>query len=692
MSISSILQMAQSALQTAQTQVQVTSENVSNVDTAGYSRKVANQQDLASGGVGQGVNVVSIQNVANQFLQQANLSATAQSGQASVISNLLDQASNLFGDPSSSSSFFSSLDNVYSAFSTASDTPSSSLLRQSALDSVSSFLQTASDTATSLNQLQAQTGQQISTDVTTVNSVLGQISQLNTAITSATLSGGDATGAQDQQNQLLSKLAGLMNIQVQPTATGGVTVRSTDGVYLAGDLGASKVNFSQSGSAAVLTATPPSGAAQTIKAGGGDIGGLLQLGQVDLPQISAQLGQYVNQAVNQLNQASNASSAVPAPATLTGRDTGMALSTAVGGFTGKTTVAVVNSAGVIQQKVAIDFSAGTMSVNGGTSTSFTPANFLSSLNTALGSSATASFTNGALSISAASGGVAIADDATSPAANASQGFSQFFGLNDLVTSSGNTDYATGLSTGDPNTFSGTLTLQLSDATGASVRQANITIPTGGTVGAMIGALNAGVGSYGSFSLDSDGELSFTPSATNPASVSVASDNTTNSVGGGSISQMFGIGDATRAAQVGSYSVAQTASTLAFAQLNLSAAAGTPALASGDGSGALAMAQSGAANVAFSAGGGLAAMNTTVSNYGSEISGLIASKASTADTAAQTATATATQAASQLSSATGVNLDQELVNLTTYQQAYSASARLIQAATTMYDSLLQMVPG
>ena len=38
----------------------------------------------------------------------------------------------------------------------------------------------------------------------------------------------------------------------------------------------------------------------------------------------------------------------------------------------------------------------------------------------------------------------------------------------------------------------------------------------------------------------------------------------------------------------------------------------------------------------------------------------------------------------------MNLDQELVNLTTYQQSYNASARLISTVRDMYDTLISMV--
>ena len=40
----------------------------------------------------------------------------------------------------------------------------------------------------------------------------------------------------------------------------------------------------------------------------------------------------------------------------------------------------------------------------------------------------------------------------------------------------------------------------------------------------------------------------------------------------------------------------------------------------------------------------------------------------------------------------VNLDEERVKLMTYQQAYSASGRLVQAASDMFSTLLTMMGG
>ena len=56
----------------------------------------------------------------------------------------------------------------------------------------------------------------------------------------------------------------------------------------------------------------------------------------------------------------------------------------------------------------------------------------------------------------------------------------------------------------------------------------------------------------------------------------------------------------------------------------------------------------------------------------------------------TASAVLDEANNRRQAKEGVNMDEELVNMTTYQQAYNASARLIQAASDMYDTLLGML--
>ncbi|HXQ11719.1 MAG TPA: flagellar hook-associated protein FlgK [Caulobacteraceae bacterium] len=703
MSLSSIISAASSGMFSAQTGMDAVSDNVANLNTPGYVEKVIDLSSQTVSGVGTGVQATGVQLASNQFLQNASLSATAAASQASIISSMLSQAQSYFGDPGSASGYFNLLNQVSSDFQAAANDPASSLSGIQVVNDINQFLGQSSNIQGSLTQLGGQADTQIGSDVAQANQLLGEIASLNGDIANATASGTNPTNPQEAQNELINQLSSLMDIKTQPNANGGVTLTTTAGTLLVGQGGAATLGYTPSTTAAgQLTISPAGGGQPTaLQLASGEIAGLVTLRNVQLPAVQAQVSQYVTQAVSALNQAHNAASAVPPPASLTGQNIGTDLATAIGGFSGATNIAIVNAAGQLQEKVAIDFTAGTLSVNGGAPSAFTPATFLTSLNTALGAFGSATFANGVLSFQAtgAGNGVAIADDPATPSdARNGEGFSQYFGLNNLVSSGSITNFQTGLTGADPSNFpSGqALTLRVSNGQGGEITDVTMTTP-GGSVTNLINALNSstsGVGLYGQFSLSAAGELSFAPSTPGGASISVVQDNTQSSAGGESVTQLFGIGAGQRAQAADSFSIRQdiaaNPSKVAFATLDLSAAAGQPVLAAGDGSGALLEAQANNTVMHFDAAGGLAAMATTVNNYGSQLAGALGDQAANASQASTNAQAVQTEANTRLQSITGVNLDQELVNLTTYQQAYNASARLVTASNDIFTTILNMV--
>jgi len=706
MSLSTIMSIASAGMQVAQTGLSTTSDNISNVNTPGYVRKVVNQSSTALNGTGAGVTVAQVQRVADSYLQAASLSASASSSNAGAVSDMLDQAQSVFGDPSSSTSYFNQLNSVFSAFTAAANDPSSSLSRSQVVDQLNTFLSATQRISGQLQGFTQQADSKIGSDVDQVNQLLGQIDSLNGDISRSLASGSDATGSMDAQSQLIDKLSTFIDVKITPKAGGGVVLRTNAGDLLAGDGGPATLSYNNSGGngAGVMSLTPYGSTQSTgVTIGDGELRGLLDVRQNQLPAIQDQLGEFVSKTADAINQASNAASAVPPPSTLTGRNTGLDLPTIVGDFSGKTTVAVVDSSGNLQDRVDIDFTAGTMSVNGGAATSFTPSTFLSSLNTALTGYGSASFSGGVLSLSTTSStnGIAIQDDPTTPANDAGRGFSQFFGLNDLVTTTGITNYATGLKATDQSGFTpgGTITFRMSDTPGSVTRDITVTMPASGNMASLLSTLNAqvgGVGQYGQFVLDSQGTLTFQPNTGSTTTLSVLSDKTQRGTGGPSLSQLFGIGSAQRASRAGAFSLNSLVSgnpmMMPLATLNLANASASPAqpvLALGDNSGALALANAANTSLSFGAAGDMAATTSNVTGYAALLSGSIGRKASAADDAKTAADSVKTEADTRRSSVEGVNLDEELVNLTTYQQAYSASARLVQAVKDMYDTLLQM---
>jgi flagellar hook-associated protein 1 FlgK len=118
-------------------------------------------------------------------------------------------------------------------------------------------------------------------------------------------------------------------------------------------------------------------------------------------------------------------------------------------------------------------------------------------------------------------------------------------------------------------------------------------------------------------------------------------------------------------------------------------AGDTVVLAGDNSGAIALQNVISSTRTFSAAGGMAAQTASLSDYAagfyqqvSTQSNIVTQNQTTQDDRLQ-------EAQSRLTSDSGVNLDEELTNLTTYQRAYSAGARILSVVDQLYTTLLQM---
>ena len=704
MSLNAIMNTASTGLTAAQTQLRVVSDNVSNVNTPGYVRKIGDQVSLTSQGMGAGVEVARIRLATDRFLQAASLNAGAEAARQGVRHELYDRIQSLFGDPGGTSGFFSQVDAVFSAFAASAEDPTSSPRRQDALFRTQALFDEAARIDGQIRAVREDADGRIQSAVEKANSLLQQIEGLNLEIARATVINGDASGAETAQSALIGQLAELMDVRVTTRAVGGVSIRTGAGTLLAGE-GAATLSYTRAGTVTGETAfneiwvTEPGGQKRPLldSVVSGEIKGLVELRDIEAPATSERLAELVAHVADELNRAHNANSSVPAPTSLTGRNVGQAFETAIAGFTGQTTVAVTNAAGVVQARADIVFSGATMTVNGAAAT---PATFLTVLNAQLGGAATASFVDGKLTIAAGGGnGVAVADDPTSPSSKAGRGFSHYFGLNDLISTDRPAFYETGMTAASSHGFTAgeALSFRFVGESGSKLRDIQVTVPAGGTVGDLITALNdtaTGVGRYGSFVLAADGSLSFTGYGSPAPTMSVLEDTTVQVPSGVSLTELFGIGGGVRTSRADGFSIRtdirQSPAKLALAQLNLSAAVGASALSVGDGRGALLLADAGERSANFAPAGDSSGGLISVSRYAAELSGEIGGKAVAARNRSDTASALATEASARQTAYEGVNLDEELVLMTTYQQAFNASARLIQAAKDMYDTLLGMI--
>ena len=713
MSLNGITASAISALKTNSAALSVVSNNVANLNTQGYARRIVNQQTLSAGGKLMGVDIASIQRVTNQFLAQEQLSAGGAASQYDTMANLFSQLNGLLGGPGDNQSLATGLTNLSAAFATASQAPTSSASRTGVMNALNGLASTFSNVSSTISQLQTQVDQQAVNSIASTNTLIKQIYDLNSQIKTANAGGDQASGLLDQRDVALNNLSQVMGIKTSANADGSMNVSTTDGMNLVSNTYA-KLAYSGSaqngayGSITIQDINPANnsliGNPQALDPhlSGGSLKGLIDMRDQVLGGLSQTLGNLAQQTQLAFNKQSNANAAYPPPTSLTGRDTGLVGTDALN-FTGKTTLAVTDASGKLVSRVDVNFTAGTLSVNGGASSSLgspaTITSFTAALNTALGGNGSASFANGQLSVAATGGnGILVQDDATTPSLRGTTGFSQFFGLNDAFQAQVSSITSTGLAAGDASGIAagGVIALSLKGPDGDIAKNVSITTTAGQTIGNIVTALNTALGGAATFTLNSDGSISTATSALYPGySVNVTGDSTQRGTTGISFSQMFGLGATAQSLQAANFSLtsALTANPtrLGFASpaITSTSVAGDTIVSAGDNSGAIALQNVITKSQSFHAAGGIAAQASSLSDYAATFYQNISTQSNAVSANQTTQDDRLTEANSRVASNSGVNLDEELTSLSSYQQAYAAGARILSVVDQLYQTLLQI---
>jgi flagellar hook-associated protein 1 FlgK len=625
-----------------------------------------------------------------------------------MLSQFMDRAQGLLGDPSDASTVFASLDPVFSSFGALAVDPASALRRSAVLSDTTTMLNQLDTTAGEISALRDEAHSRAVATMEEANSLMSGIAKLNVSIQRSTIGGVSASEAETEQQRMLDRLSEIIDVRAQQRPLGGVEVRTTDGLLLV-DLDSATFGLDSTTNGEPYPGTvmiAPRSTTETpleTHIHGGELKGLLRTRDKELVDLQLSFGEFAAGAAEALNAAHNQASSVPAPATLTGRNTGL-VGTDLLNFSGFTNIAVTGADGNVVRNYRVDFGARTITSDLGAVTNFANSvgDFTAQLNTAMGVNGSASFANGSMVIGAdvATTGIVITDDPTSPATRAGRGFSNTFGLNDLITKGKPLNYATGLAGADNHNFSnGALTFAIRDNDGAIARTFDFNITANSSMTVLVGQMNTALAGYGSVALDATGRLSITPINASVGRIDVIKDTTARGDTSLSMSDFFGLGESLPAQRATNMKVRSditaNPSLLGSAQADLwvngaMVAANTRVLAPGDGRGALVLEAAGSAPRYFASAGGLTGQVTSVSDYAARLAGHAGVRAEALDAAKAAAESVRDEVKERRAGEEGVNLDEELVKMTTYQQAYAAASRMITAARDMYDIVLNMV--
>ncbi len=298
--MSNLYNLARSGLAAAQAGINTTGHNVANANTPGFSRQQvlvtsAGAQGGPSGYAGMGVQVQSVRRIYDGFLtNQLNVS-TAASSALGTYSAQIDRINNLLADRTVGVA--PAISKFYDGVSAVASNPADPASRQELIgraNSLAAQFQTANQF---LADQQLSINQQIDTTVNQINSFAQRISNLNAAIVDAraSVSGQVPNDLLDQRDQLITGLNELVSVTVIPdgdavnlsvgngqTILSGTTVFPLDAVQSAVDPARTALAYTAADGTVVELSD------QSIS--GGSLGGLMRFRRETLDTAQNELG------------------------------------------------------------------------------------------------------------------------------------------------------------------------------------------------------------------------------------------------------------------------------------------------------------------------------------------------------------------------------------------------------------------
>jgi flagellar hook-associated protein 1 FlgK len=199
---------AHSAIRASQAGIHTVGENISNVNTPGYHRRVLRQTTSPprmEGGysIGQGVEILGAQRIIDESINGRRRGAISGSEAATVRSEVLLRAEGIFGDLDGLG-VSGALDQLFASFDFLAGQPESSLARSQVLQSAENFARELSSQGSDLRFVREDLNGVVNDQVDAVNQLLGELASLNGRIRSVHSPPNDLL---DRREALLDELA-----------------------------------------------------------------------------------------------------------------------------------------------------------------------------------------------------------------------------------------------------------------------------------------------------------------------------------------------------------------------------------------------------------------------------------------------------------------------------------------------------
>ena len=264
----SVFEIGRRALRASQAGVAVTSHNIANVNTPGFSRQTvqlsAAAPDEGHGwllgagiNIGTGVNVDGIKGNRDQFIATRLQSETATNGRLTAERDALAPVEVAFND-ADKGGISSALKGFFGAFRDLEANPTSAAVRASVVEKGNTLASAFHSTRARLAEIRQQSDQDVRAAVDSVNDLASKVAELNVQIRIAENNGNNSSDLIDQRTVAVNQIAELTGARSTTNTDGTLTLTLGDGQALV---------YADQVSALTTANTPPDGLATLSLAG-----------------------------------------------------------------------------------------------------------------------------------------------------------------------------------------------------------------------------------------------------------------------------------------------------------------------------------------------------------------------------------------------------------------------------------------
>lgn len=209
---------AMSGLFAAQRGLQVTSNNITNATTTGYSRQQLSQtastplSGIGVGMVGTGVSTTGITRVRDSYIDSKLWTQNARLGEYNIKVTQNSLIEGVYGEPSDSG-FTAVFNDLFNAISNLSKDPGSGEAKVALKEELTSFTKYYNNISSSLQQYQQDLNYELKATVGEVNTLAARLQNLNKQIFEAEMFGDDANSFRDERDLCIDRLSQIVNVE-----------------------------------------------------------------------------------------------------------------------------------------------------------------------------------------------------------------------------------------------------------------------------------------------------------------------------------------------------------------------------------------------------------------------------------------------------------------------------------------------